>query len=869
MKNSALICLYAFLNLAFTGITSLKAQESTNLSEIRYNAALNDYVQSLMADFGKDAIKKERFLIQQIRMINEEIKSRVDNVSDIRDNYFKRLQERLAEVRDLKSRLNTSGSATLLQFVNELENKIENTINLGAIDYKKLKVIEDAIQLVHIAEEMLKLDPNARLEKDPKIAEGIQKTKSGFMESFGEDISFKKQPSTYSGKKATIFDFYNEWNRTERIKYQMRWTDIQVLKNRLLKNADSQEKLRMFKRELRQAAEMYNFGYYDLAERSFEEILKRYPSMDNLDDVLFYKGESNYILGRYNRAKEDFSKLVNNYPSSQFAPATYKRLIQIDYQFDDFASIINNLNAMQALVSSSDPNYEQALLVATIAGLRNGNYEYASNYALEIGPTSPYYLQARFMLAEAYAGAMNYDQALRTFKDILSNKDLDAAFRYSVFLKLAYINYELGDYQNVLAYFDQIPSSYKNYDRVLIGYAWTSYKQELQKEDTEQQNFSFAKKNLEILLDYFPFSDYYLEAKTLLGYINQLEQDVEDALDNYEYAFNSKDVKLLSDKLNEEREALKKAYYETQQKEKEALKKGDREEFAQAYDKKINLKQALFLSSYSDMSSVGVAMGNEVNRLKAQLVELDNLKAKAQARGRDDLVDQIEDLQLRIYKAVNSMPEKQYSPLGINYFDEHPLARKESMIEYENNLVKKMREDAHRQRMELVEKISALDVQIQNAKRRRDYKKLVNLELSRDRFKELAKKLDFVETQAYGFDTRTSMINLNRWSDYGAFGMANVNFAIRKMKSEQISNLQTNIQRINDFLQMRKENIEHRINQIEDEIVLMTRQIRRQERLREREELKRQFEESYFDTHDSEMDNSPDTTEPPKLKDEE
>ena len=180
-----------------------------------------------------------------------------------------------------------------------------------------------------------------------------------------------------------------------------------------------------------------------------------------------------------------------------------------------------------------------------------------------------------------------------------------------------------------------------------------------------------------------------------------------------------------------------------------------------------------------------------------------------------------------------------------------------------------MREDAHRERMELIEKLSSLDVEIQNAKSRRDYKKLVRLELTRDRLKEISKRLDFVETQAYGFDTRTSRINLNKWSDYGAFGMANVNFAIRKMKAEQIANLQQNIQRINDFLQTRKENIEHRINQIEDEIVLMTRQIRRQERLREREELKRQFEESYFDTHDSEMDNSPDTTEPPKIEDEE
>lgn len=868
MRNSALIRLHAFFLILFS-CYPLLAQDNTSMAEYRYNAALNEYVQSLLTNFGKDAIKRERFLVQQIRMINEEIKSRVSNVDDIRKNYFQRLENRLAEVRALKNRLGASGSSTLLQFVNELEDKIEATINLGAIDYKKQKVIEDAIQLVHIAEEMLKLDPNARVDENPKIAEGLQKTRTNFIQSFGTDLTSTRPAAAPTTKKATIFDLYDEWNRTERIKYQVRWTDVQVLKNRLLKNGDSAQKLRMFKREARNAAEMFNYGYYDLAERSFDEILNRYSFYDNLDDILFYKGESNYILGRYNRAKQDFNKLVRTYPSSPYAPEAYKRLIQIDYHYDNFASIVDKLDAMQALVSTSNPNYEQALLVATIAGLREENYERASSYALEITPQSPYYLQARYMLAEAYAGALNYEEAVRTYQDLLEKPALEPNFRFNILLKLGYISYEMGDYAGAMNYFDQIASSFPKYDRVLIGYAWASYKQQLQKDDPQKQDFSFAKKNLQVLLDYFFGSEYYLEAKALLGYIYQLEQNVEKALDNYEYAFEAKQVKLLSDKMNKERDQLKKVYAEAKRIERKAIKSGNKEAFTRAYETKEKLKEPLFKLSYGDLSSVGVAAGNEVKRLKAQLAELDKLKEKAKQRDRKDLVERIENLQLRIYRAVNSMPEQRYSPLGINYFDEHPLARKESMIESENAMIRDMREDAHRQRMQLIEKLSTLDVDIQNAKARRDYKKLIRLELTRDRLEEIAKRLDFVETQAYGFDLRKSNINLGKWSDYGAFGMANVNFAIRKLKSKQIAQLQEDIQKINDFLQLRKDNIEHKINQIEDEIVLMTRQIRRQERLREREELKRQFEESYFDTHDSEIDNNPDTTEPPKIEDEE
>ena len=65
--------------------------------------------------------------------------------------------------------------------------------------------------------------------------------------------------------------------------------------------------------------------------------------------------------------------------------------------------------------------------------------------------------------------------------------------------------------------------------------------------------------------------------------------------------------------------------------------------------------------------------------------------------------------------------------------------------------------------------------------------------------------------------------------------------------------MQKKIEAINKFLQLRRQNVEHKIRQINDAIVVMTRKVRQQERLRKREELMKQFEESYFDTHDTEI----------------
>jgi hypothetical protein len=164
-----------------------------------------------------------------------------------------------------------------------------------------------------------------------------------------------------------------------------------------------------------------------------------------------------------------------------------------------------------------------------------------------------------------------------------------------------------------------------------------------------------------------------------------------------------------------------------------------------------------------------------------------------------------------------------------------------------------MRSDSEKEREQVIRQIAQLDVEIYNAKSRRDYKKLANLEISRERFINLLNKMDYLNTWVYSMKMHDTNINLARWSDYGAFGLANVNFAIRNIQKEQIGNMRDQIQKINDLLIRRKENIEHTIKQIASEISLMTRRVRRQERVREREELNRQFEESYFDTHETEQ----------------
>lgn len=864
MKSSTLLR-SIFISTLFI-VSSVQAQSNT---DALYNSALKSYVDDLVIRYGKSTMDRERYLIQQLRMINEEMKTRISGISQIRKSYFDRLGNLQGEVRNLQQRLSANGSLTLSNFAGEVVSKIQKIIDSGTINYKKQKAIEDAVQLLHIGEEMVQLDPNAHLENNPDFSHKYSRSKNKLQNSFGGKIVPVSGKGYQSKQEPTVFDVYKEWKKTELVKYQERWTDVQIIKRKMYREGNMSDRERMFKRELLQAAEAFNFANYSLSERSFDEILKSYKELGSMDDVLFYKGQSNYLLRRYHQAEKDFDEFTIDYPSSSYLSDVYFNLMQISFHFERYNRVLIHYRGMRSLLSANDPKMYKMTFMAAVAALKDEQHSRSVELAFEIPSTASVYRESRFVLAEAYAGMNNYEESNKVFSALIEDKTVPPEFRFTVLLKLGYLSYENLNYYDALGYFDQIAGTFSEYDRVLIGYGWTSYKMELDKTVDSERNFSATEKYLEILLDNFYGSDYQLEARTLLAYVQQLQEKVASALDNFEYVFDARGVKLFSDSLNMEQDRMQKAMQDAKRLQNKALQQNNPTAFSHAYSTIKKLRGPLNRLNYMDMSASGVALKSEVSRLNRQLKELDALKLKAQERGNKKLVRRIDQMQLKIYRAVNSVSLSGGSSLGLNYFDGHPLARKESVVENNNRKISDMRQDTQNQREEVAAQLAALDFDIHSARSAKDYRKMVHLELSKERLTDFAKKLDYLATRTYASERLSTNIDLAHWSNYGAFGMTNVRFAIRMTKAQEIATFQNQIIQINKFLELRKNNIEHKIEKIDDEIVLMTRRVRRQERIREREELKRQFEESYFDTHDTELNYDQGTTQPPKLEDDE
>jgi TolA-binding protein len=857
-KNIIIILAIFFLTLNLSAQTAEENDED-------FQNALKAFVNDNLLSFGRDAIAQERFLIEQMRLINFEIKSRVTNIDDVREKYFEGLQRRLVELQALKGRINTGGSTSLNAFVDKLEQRIKQTIDEGRINYRRQKVFEDGLQLLYVAEEMLNLDPNASVGGDATIRNQLQSSQQQLLSSFGEtgQATFSSPGTT---GKATIFDLFREWKLTNALKFELRWTDVQIIKKRLLKSGTALEQDRIFKRELRSAVMAYNFRNFDLADRLFDEIISRYTFVSTTDDIFYYQGDANYRIGRYEKAEIAFLALVQNFPTSSFAASAYSKLIKIAHHYNQPEKVRNYYSSFEGVTTGDFADYDETRFIAALSAVNNDNFESAVQILNQILPKSQFYIDARYLLAQAYTGAQNLDEAESVLLGLVSGYNLTPDYYFNIYLKLGYIKYEKGEYPLALRYFDRVGGGFSLYDRVIMGYAWTYYKIELAKPEVER-DFSLTKRYLNLLIDEFFNSDYLLEAKSLYGYVYQLEQKTNDAIREFDYVFRSNYTKTMSDNNLAEQDRLREELTEIKDQQQEAISKNDRAGFINAKRRYSGTQDSLMRLNYSDLSANSIAARNEVKRIQSQIAELERMKMVAQERNSRTLLNKIEELESTLQEALDDFPELRYNPnFGMNYFDEHPVARKASVLADRDNKILAMRNDALTEKSSIDNQLIQIAADIDRARTRKEYKRLIHLEIKRDKFEVLSKKYDQMLTATYDMELSDSPINLQEWSDYGAFGIANVNYAVKQSKLSKRSYYLEQINKINQILNSRKELLDYKISLIDGEVNFMTRRVRQQERLRERAELDRKFQESYFDTHTSEFEET--ETVPPVIEEE-
>lgn len=832
--------IYAFMLLFLS-------QHSVMLAQNGFNATLSDYVRSQYLSHGQKNYDRERFLVGLVQVTNEELRSRLGDVKNSIEKYFKSLEAIQSEVRKLKTDFGGPGNY-LYDYSVELDNEIESAIQNGAIDKSQKSAFEDALQLLTLAAR----NPGksfSELTKNQKSSPQLESMKKALATDQGSVYT----PAVKRGE-VTLYSLYREWKRTEVIDYFRRYTDVQVIRKKMFKKSSPLQKQQMLQLELTHALDSFNHRQYDYAARFLEEILNFYPKVKPHDDILFYIGESYFALGQNLTALEKgYKPLIKEYPSSSYLADAYMRSVQIAYNFKKFGKVEENARQYFATATAIHRGMDDVLLLSGIAQGRNNKPESGIALLEKINNKSPYFYLSQIISANLHSSIGDFENAQKIYNRLLSSKSIPLMYRDQAIAYSGLTYFQAKQYDLAERTLKKISPEFGDYDMILMCLAWSDYKLNMALPKSKR-DFSVAQKNATFLLDNIFGSEYELEAKSLLAQMKELEGNIETAVGDYQEIEKYNAYGDAAQGYVKEREG----YRNLRKKAESVLNKSMQTENQAAYEKALNIEkstnQILNQMTFSDYSASGGRYTNEIGKLNKQVKEAQTLKKRAEKINNQKLIDMADKVLFKLYRTMNSMSLDVNSKFGYNYFDTSPVAKLEAEKVNQNEIIERSREFITDERETLLKKRESLQNKIDNAKRRRDFKTVIYNEIYLEEIDEILKRMDRVSTAAYKKETADINSNVKGWADFGAYGIVNSRIMEKEHYQNSRANYGQKIIDLNQMLSARKTRIENKIFRINEEIALMTRKVKEQRRRREREEKFREFEESYFDRRESETE---------------
>jgi TolA-binding protein len=855
-----MVLLILFVCLQFS--TILAQQPKTDQTELKafidevadleLQAAITNYTYDLFLQHGEGKIGEEKFLISLMELINQEMSSRLTDPKAARKRYFEDLEAKLNEVYTFKQRIRNSGNADLLQFADELSQRIKQTIEIGVIDFKKKKVFEDAIQMLYVSEEMAKLED----ARSNNLGQQINRSRDEILAAFGEAAK-KNEVVNNFGRPVTIYDLFVAWKQTENIKYEQRLLDVQLIRRNFLDSGTQDERLRMINSELKLAYNMFNYADFELSERLLKDVLETYPKygFTQFDDVYYYLAESHFAKNELLHARDTYVQLLSKYPGSEFADEAYHRLIQLNYNLKNYGDVVDAYEKSQTVLSTNAAEYADVPFLVAMAYYELNDSNRAVDLLMTITPTNPYYYTARYFLGNTSVDAGQDAQAEQVYLSLVNDNSTPAHIRNRAYYKLGLLKFQQKDYAGAIQFLNQVALNFERYDKVLNALAWTYFEQENSKEIGSYRDYRQAVHYANRLLSEYYASPFRMEAQGLLAYINQITENPTAAVQNYREIYQEKVNKKPIDQLLDEQYQLETLHQQAVRLKEKALQNNDKNAFLKAQALEERLKEKIDALDLAEANPTGVAMMKEAEEVVRQIKEINRLRLMAEESGNKKAIKKLDSLQVRLSVVLESFPKEIFTSSGyLNLYDEYPVGKFVAEKEQQYDVMLAQFEQINKELAQIDQLIGNIDNAIVKAKNERDFSKVARLEIKRRNLLNLKKRYDQLYTVINSEDMKKNPYpDFDRWGDLGAFGIISVYFDQKQAKQAELSQVSAVLEEVNQAIEQRKQVIEDKIKKIEAEIRLMTMRARREERNRLRAERERAFRESYFDTRESEI----------------
>ncbi|MFQ5822714.1 MAG: tetratricopeptide repeat protein [bacterium] len=647
----------------------------------------------------------------------------------------------------------------------------------------------------------------------------------------------------------TVSEIFKEWKAGQIADYKVRYTQYKIMKKNLLSNASFKERSRLLEMDLKDAFLNYIDGDYALAELQFNTILEDYGEyFKNLESVIFYRAESFYGRRLYEEAVRDYERIVNEYPNSSYLGDSLFRLMIINEKLGNINDFYKYFDILKSDSNKVDRRcYNLCNYLAGYVKLKDSKFDEAEEALSNVVKDSKYYLNARFLLGIVFVNQQNYTNAIEIFKDLSYRDnypwtDPQATFiRNNSLLKLGYIHYELGEYEEALKYFNSVSPGFSDYDKSLLGAAWTNFK---------QGNYVQTIENVNRLFQNYLASNYTYEALVLSAHSKKLLKKQDSALRDLQYVANAQRVLELSDQYNSERNSILNKLTELDQIEEKILERRDKELYKVSSQIRDHLQKMLlqFRHHGTTGSLVLESFEDERKAIIKQLEELDRIITQTDASGEKEIVNDAYKQRERLMKALDEY-QVDKSIQNINYFLEYPLATKEGIVKYRKGILSNLIQQLEQERQRIQDNLKNLQIlQSKNSDSVHDLDAKLELEILKEDLNILKNRS--IQFRAWLAENQVQELNTDfaRWADFSGYGISDMTFQNIKERDSKISKLSSNINSINQILEERRRTLEQTMGEFDEEVKRIEEELRNEQIEIERREKEKYFKELYFDT---------------------
>ncbi|MGQ9705795.1 MAG: tetratricopeptide repeat protein [bacterium] len=277
------------------------------------------------------------------------------------------------------------------------------------------------------------------------------------------------------------------------------------------------------------AKRLYNRKQYSEAGLRFKEVVYLFPNFSRVDEACYLMGESFYRADDYDDAREAFTRLVNTYPNSEYHKKALFRLETVAHKQERYTEAIFYHQKILMLFPDAD-FIDHANYIGGICRYSIGEFDEAVEVLDKIPATSEFYGFAQYTKALCLIQRDDLQGAIEQFKRILTIKESEfttRALKDLARLTLGRVYYELGNFEEALTQYKDIPSSdAENYDDAILGIGWVYIK---------LNDYEKAVKYFRKIVNEMPQSDLVAEARLSLGHCYLGLDKYSEAIDVYKY----------------------------------------------------------------------------------------------------------------------------------------------------------------------------------------------------------------------------------------------------------------------------------------------------------------------------------------------